>query len=155
MKRTGRQALVWWVATVMWSLSIFLFTASPVSTSQNTAVALRRVAPPSRIQVINLYVRKSSHLFAFGLLGALSFQALRAWPGRRGAAPAAWVLTTVYAMSDEVHQAFVPGRAAAAADVGIDALAAAVVILLLFLWQKRRAVTSPQWSGTPGSSRGG
>jgi VanZ family protein len=33
-------------------------------------------------------------------------------------------LATVYAVGDEVHQRFVPGRTAAAGDVGIDALGA-------------------------------
>jgi VanZ family protein len=47
-------------------------------------------------------------------------------------------LAIVYAVSDEVHQRFVPGRTAAAGDVGIDALGAVVGQIALAVRAKLR-----------------
>jgi VanZ family protein len=47
----------------------------------------------------------------------------------------AWLLTVLYAASDELHQAFVPGRNASLIDIGIDALGALVGLMPAFyLW---------------------
>jgi len=51
----------------------------------------------------------------------------------------AWVLTVLYAMSDEFHQTFVPGRNGNALDVLIDASAAALAALALWLARRSRA----------------
>jgi len=43
-----------------------------------------------------------------------------------------------YAITDEIHQAFVPGRQAQATDVLIDTLGAAIGLLLLWTFGRRR-----------------
>lgn len=69
---------------------------------------------------------KIAHFIAFGLLGYLGARALRAPGGSRDRLrvlmPA--VLTALYGVSDEIHQAFVPGRDAALTDVLADAVGA-------------------------------
>ena len=61
----------------------------------------------------DLLLRKIAHAFEFGVLGALL---VRATGGPR----LAFALGTLYAVSDEVHQSFVPGRMGSAVDVAID-----------------------------------
>ena len=51
-------------------------------------------------------------------------------------------LTMLYAVSDEVHQTFVPGRVADPWDLFCDGLGAAVM-LLAFGWLWRRRETYP------------
>src|SRR5262249_61746408 len=88
-------------------------------------------------------IRKSAHFGEFFVLGCLAF-----WASRRGRWPrwkAAWMLralalAVVYALVDEAHQAFVPGRTASLLDSGIDSLGAAssqIAIFLRHLWAGR------------------
>ncbi len=72
-------------------------------------------------------VKKGAHMAAYALL-ALSFWRGLGWQGRR--AGLAWLLAVIYAVTDEVHQSFVPGRQPSLADVLVfDALGAALGLL--------------------------
>ncbi|HXF99124.1 MAG TPA: VanZ family protein [Gaiellaceae bacterium] len=74
-------------------------------------------------------LRKLAHLTEYAVLGLLLARAL-AQP------TAAAALGTLYAISDEIHQAFVPGRSGAPLDVAIDAVG---VVAGVLLWQRARA----------------
>ncbi len=75
---------------------------------------------------------KSGHSIGYALLGALL---LRAFAGGRlsgvtwGRAVAAAVLATLYGVSDEFHQTFVPGRSPDRFDVLADGIGATVAVL--------------------------
>lgn len=74
------------------------------------------------------------HFVGYALLGALLLRARSgaSWDGvRLGAAAWAWALSTIYGISDEWHQTFVPGRTAAIDDVVADTLGAASAVFLL------------------------
>ncbi len=85
-------------------------------------------------------IKKGGHALGYGLLALSYWHGLS--PDRHGAregnkmpfAPAArvsaWLLTVLYAVSDELHQSFVPGRHASVWDVMIDALGAALALWL-------------------------
>jgi VanZ family protein len=77
---------------------------------------------------------KTVHVIAYGVLGALLVRALAGgriegvtWPR----ALVAVVLATLYGVSDEVHQRFVPGRSPDTMDVLADAAGAAAAAALL------------------------
>jgi VanZ family protein len=77
----------------------------------------------------DLVLRKIAHAAEYALLGALLVRAT--------ARPAlAFALGVLYAVSDEIHQALVPGRHGAPLDVAIDAVGVAAGILL---WQSVQA----------------
>jgi VanZ family protein len=67
---------------------------------------------------------KLLHCGAYGLLGALwvrAFSSLKGFHGRRGLLLLTGiVLATLYGLSDEWHQSFVPARTADAADLLAD-----------------------------------
>lgn len=76
---------------------------------------------------------KVGHFFAYAVLGALVLRALagNTWRGvTRRTAVAAWSIAVAYGVTDEIHQYFVPGRAASVADWTADALGAAVAVAL-------------------------
>lgn len=74
-------------------------------------------------------------MMAYALL-ALSFWRGLGWQGR--CAGVAWLLAVIYAVTDEVHQSFVPGRQPAVADVLVfDALGAALGLLAANAWRRR------------------
>jgi VanZ family protein len=74
----------------------------------------------------DLVLRKIAHAAEFAVLGALLVRALLApWP--------AFLLGAAYAVSDEVHQSFVPGRMGSPLDVAIDAVGVGLGVVL---WQR-------------------
>jgi VanZ family protein len=77
----------------------------------------------------DLALRKIAHAAEYALLGALLVRATN----RSGSA---FALGALYAISDEIHQSFVPGRMGSPVDVAIDAVGVGVGILL---WQSVRA----------------
>jgi VanZ family protein len=75
---------------------------------------------------------KSGHSIGYALLGALLLRALAGGRLRGvtwGRALAAVVLATLYGVSDEFHQTFVPGRSADRFDVLADGIGATVAVL--------------------------
>ncbi|HZB22732.1 MAG TPA: VanZ family protein [Gaiellaceae bacterium] len=93
-----------WAPVVVWAALIFAFSSIP--------------ALGTGLGVWDTILRKAAHVAEFAVLGALLARAT----GRVGLAVALGVL---YAVSDEVHQHFVPGRTGNALDVAIDALGVA------------------------------
>jgi VanZ family protein len=75
--------------------------------------------------MVHAAIRKLAHFTEYLILALLVARALRTngeWRPRH--AVLAVLFATAYAMTDEVHQLFVPGRTAAATDVLIDATGA-------------------------------
>jgi hypothetical protein len=118
-----RAALTVWLPVVVWAAVIFAFSSvADLGTGLGTW---------------DLVLRKIAHGCEFAVLGALLVRALR---DER----AAFVVGVLYAVSDEVHQLFVPGRVGAPLDVVIDAIGVAVGVLL---WRRYR----PAVRAAPGS----
>jgi VanZ family protein len=92
-------------------------------------------------------LRKGGHIFEFGVLALLVGRALeRTWT-RRGEALTrslllrGWwvgvVITTLYALSDEIHQAFVPRREFHLTDILIDGLSATAALGIWYILRLR------------------
>ena len=116
---------------------IFAASTSAMS-ADNTGVLLHAILPssitPALFETIHFAVRKAAHLTEYAIFGILLFRALRA--GRTGWswrwALGAIVIASVYAMTDEWHQSFVPSRTASMVDVLIDATGATLGQVLFF-----------------------
>jgi len=94
-----------WAASVLWMGAIFGFSSLPGSSVPGG-------------------IGGYAHFGAYALLGALLFVAF-AHETEPGRAVAYAVLTaSLYGVTDEFHQAFVPGRVPDAADWGMDTLGA-------------------------------
>ena len=81
---------------------------------------------------LDVIFKKGAHAFAYGVLWTLWWLAT----GRRP-----WLalaLTVAYAISDEWHQTFVPGRHGQWFDVGVDTVGALLAMILAhFTWGRR------------------
>lgn len=129
------------VALVTLSILIFFFSAEGGDASSVRSDAIARVLAPlfapdidtwdslarkAFISDLRFFVRKAAHATEYAALGALWFAELHqlaralADDAARTAA-CAFVLTVVYACTDEFHQLFVGGRAGQATDVLVDA----------------------------------
>ena len=128
-----RVALLRALPALTWAAVIFAFSAQPD-------------LPHVPQSLLDLLVRKGAHMTEYAILAVLLYRALVPAVVREGpSAPLlAWLLAVAYAMSDEVHQSFVPGRTAAVLDVGIDATGALLGLIALHLVHRvrhRRAAT--------------
>lgn len=88
-------------------------------------------APPNPVAVGD----KTEHLVGYAVLAAVTARAtaggtLGGVTG--GAAAAAWAIATVYGVTDEYHQSFVPGRTPDVADVLADTTGAALAAGVLW-----------------------
>jgi VanZ family protein len=84
--------------------------------------------PIDRPDVANLLhnlQHRFAHLLAFGLMALLARWVFDGWPR---AALFAVLVTSLFAVVDEFHQSFVPGRRAAIDDWALDTLSAALAI---------------------------
>ena len=101
-------AVLRWLPALGWMTLIFWFS------SQSDL-------PRASIPVLELLLKKGAHLGVYAVLAILLAYAI-AVPryGRR----VAFALAVLYAISDEFHQSFTPGRTPHAADVLIDAAGA-------------------------------
>lgn len=96
-------------------------------------------------------VKKAGHAFGYGLLAAAYLRGLRRdRPIAAWMLPAALGLALAYALSDEFHQLFVPGRSASPTDVGIDAVGACLGLAVRVILQTR--IQSPRRSTRPPAS---
>lgn len=92
--------------------------------------------PTPETRWLDFVLEKSAHTFEFAVLAALLMRALGSLELLRWRAYAVAVLLAwLYALSDEFHQSFVPGRAADWTDILFDWLGA---VLGAGLWMYRR-----------------
>ena len=78
-------------------------------------------------------IKEGGHLIGYALLGWSYLHGLGKFS--RDAAITAWALAFLYALTDEYHQSFVPGRDTSGLDLGVDGLGAALGVW----WRWRRA----------------
>jgi VanZ family protein len=125
----SREFLVRWVPVLVWMTLIFVASADPESGPRGSRLlgpVIRWFVPdigPEAFERTVLVARKLVHFGTFGVLAALFWRALAAaHPGRWRGSTAALALaaTVAYAISDEIHQAFVPTRVGSPMDVAID-----------------------------------
>jgi len=92
-------------------------------------------------------LRKSAHMAEFGTLFLLARRALnRTYGSAMSWTWAAAAFSIFYAMSDEWHQTFVPGRTGRMTDVAIDS--GGVALAALGVWT-RGALTKASREGHP------
>jgi VanZ family protein len=83
----------------------------------------------------------AGHFLVYASLAVLLWWALAQWEPTAGWSLAlAFVGAMAFALGDEWHQAFVPGRSPSLSDLGVDALGAfcALAAVRLWVWSRRK-----------------
>lgn len=128
---------IYWLAVIMIIILLFFLSSVP------NLVFFQDNLPPIILKLVNQYsfrfggtgffsysvslhpdylVHKAGHIILYGLLGSVLYKALG------GSFVWANFLVALFAASDELHQAFVPGRSCRLGDVVLNILAATVFI---------------------------
>jgi len=141
LKNQKLQIILSWTAVVLWMLLIFTFSAQhgTKSTCLSDMVAeiiMKKInviiSPDSQtgtttnlVKTFKYILRKSAHIGEYFILGALVMNAMKTSKVPKFKAFIMSILLCIlYAMSDEIHQHFVPGRSAQVSDVLIDTIGA-------------------------------
>lgn len=142
-----KKNFIWWGLTILWCGVIFYMSAKTGDESSVdsgwAAQILNSVAEfltgREDAEIPVLLIRKAAHYTEYFILGILLYMSFYNYkkPEAKILEPAAAGI--FYAITDEVHQYFVPGRAMQAFDVAIDALGVLSSISLLFCISRIRA----------------
>jgi len=120
---------------------------SPENTSRIIGPFLQFIYPgisDEAVQMVQTVIRKSAHATEYAVLALLVWRALgRPLPGERQPwnwrlARTAFLVTVLYAASDELHQRFVVSRTGQISDVALDAAGAVAALFVLWLFEGRR-----------------
>ncbi len=99
---------------------------------------LHHIAPSVDQQLLTFLVRKGAHIFAYFVLGILTFNALRRINLSRfkfnRPAVLSIIVCALYAASDEFHQLFISGRSGEIRDIMIDSCAAMVGVFIISIF---------------------
>ncbi|UJL45806.1 VanZ family protein [Virgibacillus sp. NKC19-16] len=135
--------MISWTAVILMMVLLFSLSNQPSIKSNvlsegitdNIVLTIETIMPNFNIDrySFNIMLRKSAHFFAYLILGIIVIYALRR-SGVRGyrSIVLALGICVLFAIVDEVHQLFVPGRSGQVRDVVIDG-AGAIVGVGLYL----------------------
>ena len=135
-----RRELNYWLPPIAWA-AVILIASTDLFSGSNTSGVLQRIAvsffghrlAPETAESLNYFIRKTAHLTEYGILGALTFRALRgeksSWSPRW--AIGAIVFAAFIASIDEIHQTFVPSRTGTWHDVVLDVAGATIAQILI------------------------
>lgn len=114
--------MVYWVPVFVWAGVIFFFSSLQVE-----------ISPEFDLQ--DFLVKKTAHIIEYAILFTLIYRALINAAGFTVSKSfkVAFILIFLYAISDEYHQSFTPGRTPSIRDVGFDSSGA--VLAWIGLWK--------------------
>jgi VanZ family protein len=136
------KSLYSWGTVLLWMILIFFFSSQPAHDSNELSKGITRsikevvekITPEEEVFTFgdfNHKVRKNAHFFIYLVLAILVLNSLKS-NRVKGSKKIliTFMICVLYAISDEIHQLFVPGRGAQIRDVMIDSTGAVVGMLL-------------------------
>ncbi|MEY8337981.1 VanZ family protein [Lachnospiraceae bacterium 62-35] len=148
---SGRKRYIWQMVNigllVLWMGVIFMFSSrTAIQSQRESSYITKRIVNmisisrevswtmEEKIEItdsIDFYVRKAAHMSEYTLLGLLLMNVFTSFKIHlKSAGYYAFPLGIVYAISDEIHQYFVPGRACQVRDMAIDGIGVLIGIAL-------------------------
>ena len=111
----------WVIIVLLLCTIIFYLTSSSQSTFMETEQLFHKY---------NWYARKMAHVSLFGLLAVAAQRILRK---NKFSYLIAFIFVTVYGITDEWHQMFVPNRTPLLSDVAVDSIGAFLALTIVYL----------------------
>lgn len=145
--------------TILWM--VFIFSMSAKNATQSSSISggftynilntffeqfrsIDKTTQNSIVEGLQFIVRKSAHFLAYAILGGLCFENLSVLDklSKKKTFFIALLISVLYAISDEIHQYFVPGRSARVFDVMIDSagVCLGICIVIFVLWIARKVM---------------
>jgi VanZ family protein len=157
----------YWLPVLIWMFVIFSASGDKKSFHRSSRIIgpivhwLFPQMSETNVNRIVTVARKGAHLTEYAVLAALFWRAVRK-PRKQDPRPwspklaiASILFVALYAITDELHQSYVPNRQGSAWDVLLDTLGAAGGVLslwLLFRWRRQRHLIQTPVSRAPNRS---
>ena len=134
-----------WILVITWMAVIFILSAQPANDSASLSTGITdwiyqlliNVFPNLNIDTLHLIIRKLAHFTIYLVLGVLLLNALSHNEQKQSANfVLALLVSSLYAISDEIHQVFVSGRAGQISDVLIDIIGSLIGIYGYVMFNK-------------------
>ena len=123
------------ILIIIWMIFIFVmssFNANDSAIQSNIITHfLSQLFNIYNLELLSLTVRKLAHFSEYLILGILIYNYCLRFD-------LSALICLFYAISDEIHQIFTPGRSCQIMDVIIDLLGAICGIIILFFYNKRK-----------------
>ena len=142
MAQTKKISKIHLLLPLFWMAVIFMLSQQPASVSSGQSGVfveqLHYIAPSVDQQLLTFLVRKGAHIFAYFVLGILTFNAL--WRLDLSKFKFNYpvglsiIVCALYATSDEFHQLFISGRSGEIRDIIIDSCAATVGVFIISIF---------------------
>ncbi len=139
-----------WALIILWMAVIFAFSHQPATeSSQLSSDITHKIADVISIIVpdindnqesLHSFIRKSAHFSVYFILGILVANGLSDNNmSKLKIILLAFLVCILYAVSDEIHQLYIPGRSGQVSDVLLDSAGGLVgVLLYIFIRRDRR-----------------
>lgn len=142
MDKDRKSVVISWGLVVAWAVFIFVMSATTehdFKTGTGIAAMLKTLVSDVLSAVVGHEVDPSpiGHFGEYLVFGGLLVNALRHYVSPAATAGGAVAIAAFYAVTDEFHQLFVPGRACDPADWVVDVSAAMLAALIGWLVLRR------------------
>ena len=125
-----RHLLFYWLPPLVWMALIYYVSAQPTLPSLSDSL-------------LDSLLKYGAHFVEYAVLALLWYRAIYSRFPHPKIQPLAFIIVVVYALSDEFHQSFVPGRSATWQDVAVDVIGGACALLawnaLHQLWNRAKS----------------
>ena len=144
-KRLKRDVVLTLLPVLLLAGIIFFLSAQTAELSSETSGKLTslfgmifHVRPGQQLSALDSVIRQLAHFAEYGAFGFFLRLHLLTWQKikttmKNSGLPLCMLVGVLYAVSDEIHQMFVPGRSAQVIDIFADSLGVLVGSLLLML----------------------
>ena len=143
-----KQKLLPWILVILWMALIFFLSHQPAIESSELSSGITKrvydiikmIAPDISLDLgsFNHIIRKLAHFTVYLILGILVANGLiYTRTSRINTILLALLICILYAISDEIHQIFIPGRSGQVSDVLIDSSGGLAGIFLLNIFRRQ------------------
>ena len=145
--------LYYWLPVIIWmSLIFYVSHQDSNNTGQNGDIFmfffnLLNLDPERMVELkVPFYIRKLAHVVEYFILFLLTQRLTAQYIKLPKGLWLALGITVFYAMSDEFHQTFIPGREGKWSDVGIDSFGAILALGITYIFHQRKLIKSKKLS---------
>lgn len=134
--------LKYFIPALIWMIFIFMMSQTNGNDSSSQSNFIAEIV----LKIINIdietltyVIRKTAHMSEYAILFLLIYYGLHKTITNKSILATSLFITFIYACSDEFHQLFIPGRSGQFKDVLIDTSGALIMLLIIYIWQKKKS----------------